>query len=66
MADPASGVLAVQTLRNSVMASTLMATTSVLLIIGALSATANLPGLSASWHALYPDAALWPQGPMIL
>ena len=65
MANPASGVLAVQTLRNSVMASTLMATTSVLLIIGALSATANLPGLSASWHALYPDAAFWPQGPLI-
>ncbi len=33
MADPANGVLAVQTLHNSVVASTLMASTSVLLII---------------------------------
>jgi len=49
MANPANGVLAIQTLRNSVMASTLMATTSVLLIIGALSASADPSKFSALW-----------------
>ena len=65
MADPANGVLAVQTLRNSVMASTLMASTSVLLIIGALSALTDLSRLSAAWHALNPGGELWQQGPLV-
>lgn len=52
MADPGKGVLAVQTLRNSVMASTLMASTSVLLIVGTLGATADPARFSALWaHA---------------
>ena len=54
MGNPANGVLAIQTLRNSVMASTLMASTSVLLIIGALSASAD----PAKFSALWPHAAL--------
>ncbi len=54
MADPANGVLAIQTLRNSVMASTLMASTSVLLIVGALSVTAD----PARFSSLWPHAAL--------
>lgn len=61
MANAANGVLAVQTLRNSVMASSLMASTSVLLIIGALSAAADPARLSA-WHLLSAGAQAWPAG----
>lgn len=60
MADPANGVLAVQTLRNSVMASSLMASTSVLLIIGALSAAD--PARLSAWHLLSAGADAWPAG----
>ena len=55
MADPGNGVLAIQTLRNSVMASTLMASTSVLLIVGTLGATADPARFSA----------LWPHAPLV-
>lgn len=55
MAERSSGVLAVQTLRNSVMASTLMASTVVLLIVGAPSVLAEPARL----------AALAPQAPLV-
>jgi hypothetical protein len=48
-----SDVLAVQTLRNSVMASSFMASTAILLLIGALTMSAS------SDQALEPVA--WPQ-----
>lgn len=45
-------ILAVQTLRNSTMAASFMASTSVLLIIGVLTLSAQGEKLSATWHAL--------------
>lgn len=47
MAERSSGVLAVQTLRNSLMASTMMASTVVLLIVGAIGALADPARLAA-------------------
>jgi uncharacterized membrane protein len=56
-------VLAVQTLRNSTMAATFMASTAVLLIIGVLTLSAQGDRLEASWHVLDPvgpsGAVLW-------
>ena len=56
-------VLAVQTLRNSTMAATFMASTAVLLIIGVLTLSAQGERLEASWHVLNPmgpsGAVLW-------
>jgi uncharacterized membrane protein len=56
-------VLAVQTLRNSTMAATFMASTAVLLIIGVLTLSAQGDRLEASWHMLNPmgpsGAVLW-------
>jgi uncharacterized membrane protein len=46
-----NGILAVQTLRNSTMAATFLASTSVLLIIGVLTLTES-DKLQTSWHAL--------------
>lgn len=45
-------VLAVQTLRNSTMAATFLASTAVLLIIGVLTLSGQGANLSNTWHAL--------------
>jgi len=45
-------ILAVQTLRNSTMAATFLASTAVLLIMGALTLTAQAEKFGATWHAL--------------
>lgn len=45
-------ILAVQTLRNSTMAATFLASTSVLLIIGVLTLTGRGDEISTSWHSL--------------
>lgn len=45
-------ILAVQTLRNSTMAATFLASTAVLLIIGVLTLTGRGNEFSDSWHAL--------------
>lgn len=45
-------ILAVQTLRNSTMAATFLASTAVLLIIGVLTLTGRGNEISDSWHAL--------------
>ncbi|MDK9696508.1 MAG: DUF599 domain-containing protein [Siculibacillus sp.] len=45
-------ILAIQTLRNSTMAATFLASTAVLLIIGVLTLSAQGDRLEASWHAL--------------
>lgn len=45
-------ILAAQTLRNSIMAATFMASTAVLLIIGTLTLTGQADRLQASWHTL--------------
>ncbi len=63
-------VLAVQTLRNSTMAATFMASTAVLLIIGVLTLSAQGERLEASWHVLNPmgpsGAVLWTVKTLIL
>ncbi len=45
-------VLAVQTLRNSTMAATFLASTAVLLVMGTLTLSGQGSQLEASWHAL--------------
>jgi len=45
-------ILAVQTLRNSTMSASFMASTSVLLIIGVLTLSAQGDKLSGTWHSL--------------
>ena len=46
------GILAVQTLRNSTMAATFLASTAVLLIIGVLTLSEQGDKLGGTWHAL--------------
>jgi len=43
-------ILAVQTLRNSIMAATFLASTSVLLIIGTLTLTGEADRMRETWH----------------
>lgn len=45
-------ILAVQTLRNSTMAATFLASTAVLLSVGVLSLTAQAEHIGSVWHAL--------------
>jgi uncharacterized membrane protein len=52
MQDEKNAVLAVQTLRNSTMAATFLASTSVLLIIGVLTLSEQGDKLEAHWHSL--------------
>lgn len=52
MKDSDKGVLAIQTLRNSTMAATFLASTAVLLIIGALTLSGQGDKLDNTWHAL--------------
>lgn len=56
-------VLAVQTLRNSTMAATFLASTAVLLIIGVLTLSGQGDKLEGTWHALNilgaKQASLW-------
>jgi len=60
MADEKNAVLAVQTLRNSTMAATFLASTSVLLIIGVLTLSEQGEKLEAHWHALNMVGAINP------
>ena len=52
MHDEKNAVLAVQTLRNSTMAATFLASTSVLLIMGVLTLSEQEQKIEATWHAL--------------
>ena len=56
-------ILAVQTLRNSTMSASFMASTAVLLIIGVLTLSAQGDKLSGTWHALnflgHAGAEMW-------
>jgi uncharacterized membrane protein len=60
MQDEKNGVLAVQTLRNSTMAATFLASTSVLLIMGVLTLSEQGEKLEAHWHALNMIGAINP------
>jgi uncharacterized membrane protein len=57
MASGRDGILAVQTLRNSVMAASFMASTAVLLIIGTMTLSSDIGKLSRTWHALVFEEA---------
>ncbi|HKY02642.1 MAG TPA: DUF599 domain-containing protein [Burkholderiales bacterium] len=52
MSNSSRDVLAVQTLRNSIMGPTFLASTAVLLIIGTLTLSAQGANLANTWHAL--------------
>ena len=52
MRDEARSILAIQTLRNSTMAATFLASTSVLLIIGTLTLSGQTDKLQYTWHTL--------------
>lgn len=57
------GILAVQTLRNSIMGATFFASTSVALIVGTITLSTQGEKLSQTWNALSPlgpiDEQLW-------
>ena len=63
MADDRKDILAVQTLRNSTMAATFLASTAVLLIIGTLTLSGQADKLDTTWHSLNifgaASAQLW-------
>ncbi|MBK1722066.1 hypothetical protein CKO23_07340 [Thiocystis violacea] len=52
MAEPANGILGVQTLRNSTMAATFFASTSVILIMGVLTLSGKADEIAQGWHTL--------------
>lgn len=52
MSDPQRTIVGVQTLRNSMMAATFLASTSVLLIMGTLTLSGQAKNLEHSWHQL--------------
>jgi len=52
MADKSQGILAVQTLRNTTMAASFLASTAVLLMVGAMTLTGQADSLQAIWHSL--------------
>lgn len=59
----ANGILAVQTLRNSVMAASFMASTSALALAGTLGFSSEADKLAGSWHrdhAIAMASALYP------
>jgi len=60
MQDDKHAVLAVQTLRNSTMAATFLASTAVLMIIGVLTLSGQGDKLESAWHALNMVGAINP------
>jgi uncharacterized membrane protein len=60
MGDEKNAVLGVQTLRNSTMAATFLASTSVLLIMGVLTLSEQGDKLGSHWHALNMMGAISP------
>ena len=58
MSSSSKDVLAVQTLRNSIMGPTFLASTAVLLIIGTLTLSGQGSNLAATWHALNLSGSL--------
>jgi uncharacterized membrane protein len=64
MAENDNGILAIQTLRNTTLAATFLASTAILLMLGVLTLSGQGPGLNESWHYLNIAGslrpALWP------
>lgn len=52
MGDSSKGIMAVQTLRNFIMGSSLMASTAALLIIGTLTLSGQAEHIAQNWHVL--------------
>ena len=52
MSEPSRDVMAVQTLRNSIMAATFFGSTAVLLILGTLTLIGQSAHIGDSWHVL--------------
>ena len=61
MASSGKEIVAVQTLRNSVMACSFMASTAVLLIIGVLNLSSDLDKLGRAWRTINTLAAGGPE-----
>jgi len=61
MAHRNKDVMAVQTLRNYVMAASFMASTSVLLILGTLTLSTQAESLAQTWHAVNIGGSTTPQ-----
>jgi uncharacterized membrane protein len=57
MASTGKDILAVQTLRNSIMGATFLSSTAVLLIIGTLTLSGQGDKLGETWHALNAPGA---------
>ncbi|RZI40771.1 DUF599 domain-containing protein [Herbaspirillum sp. HC18] len=60
MRDPRRDILAVQTLRNFVMAATFKASSAILLIMGTLTLSSQAESLSRNWHVLNVAGSLAP------
>lgn len=52
MTDPGTDIMAVQTLRNFIMVSIMMASTASVLIIGTLTLSGQADNITRSWHSL--------------
>ncbi len=52
MRNPDKGIMGVQTLRNWIMGSSLMASTAAILIIGTLTLSGQAENITRSWHVL--------------
>ncbi len=61
MANHGDAVLAIQTLRNSTMAASFLASTAILLMVGALTLTGQARSLQATWHFLNIFGTLAPE-----
>ncbi|MDH3577520.1 MAG: DUF599 domain-containing protein [Gammaproteobacteria bacterium] len=61
MANHADAILAIQTLRNSTMAASFLASTAILLMVGALTLTGQAESLQATWHFLNIFGTLAPE-----
>lgn len=61
MASGKPDVISVQTLRNSTMAATFLASTAVLLIIGVVTLSGQASNLGSTWHALNAFGAKAPE-----
>lgn len=63
MRNPDKGIMGVQTLRNWIMGSSLMASTAAILIIGTLTLSGQAENITRSWHVLSmgstPSPELW-------
>ncbi len=60
MSIPGNGLLAVQTLRNSTMSASFLASTAILLMVGALTLTGQSRSLGETWHFLNVFGTLAP------